>query len=228
MLRLYEEMALLALDEQRGTFVASNTSFALAASLFAELLLEKRIAVEPSKKQLVAVVDATAVGDPLLDDCLQRMESAKRRAKAAGWITRWGSDGRLRFRVAERLCEQGILRADRVPVLWVFNRRIYPEVNPRPKAALRAKLEWAIFTESGDLDVRTIVLVSIADSAGVLTRVFDRKLLKERKERLKQICNGELASDAVREAIAEMEAAVAVAAMIPVMTGAVMGSGPGH
>jgi golgi phosphoprotein 3 len=80
-LRLHEELALLALDEQRGKFKPERTSVGLAGGLFAELLLENRIAVDDSRKKLVNVVDPKPLGDPLLDECLVKMATAKRQGR---------------------------------------------------------------------------------------------------------------------------------------------------
>src|SRR5262245_60087290 len=98
MLRLYEELALLALTERLGKFVCAYCDQALAGGVLAELLLAGRITIEPNKKQFVSVADATPLGDVLLDEALDKMVTARRRWSAGQWITRLAGDSRLKHR----------------------------------------------------------------------------------------------------------------------------------
>jgi len=117
--------------------------------------------------------------------------------------------------VAQQLCRRGILRAAEDKVLLIFTRKIYPEVNPEPERKLIERLRQAIFTESRDVDPRTVVLVSLANNTGLLKAVFDNKKLKGRKARIEEIINGEITGKAAKEAIEAMQAAVMVACIMP-------------
>jgi len=218
---LHEEVMLLALRDREGT-VASGTmyQYAIGAAVLAELLMQQRIAVDESnKKKIVDVVSAAPVGDALIDECLEKVCSAKRRASLQTWVSRFTAVKHLKDRVARQLCGRGILRADEDTVLLLFTRKIYPEVNPEPERKLIDRLHNAIFLETEDIDPRTVVLVSLADAAGLLKIVFDKHKLKSRKERIARIVNGEVAGKAAKEAIQAMQAAVAVSVIMPaVMT----------
>lgn len=63
----------------------------------------------------------------------------------------------------------------------------------------------------------TVVLLSLANSTGLLKVVFDKKKLKGRKARIKQIVNGEITGKAATEAIQAMRAAVMVACIMPTL-----------
>lgn len=65
-LYLYEEIMLLALRDQKGTLLTSNAEYAVAGAVLAELLLDRRIAVDGASRGLVDVRDAGPTGDPLL------------------------------------------------------------------------------------------------------------------------------------------------------------------
>ena len=99
--------------------------------------------------------------------------------------------------------------------MLVFTRRIYPETDPRPEQEIVERLRGAIFTDIRDVDPRTVVLVSLADSAGILKVVFDKKELKARKHRIEQVVNGELMGRAAKDAIQAVQAAVMVATIMP-------------
>jgi len=214
---LYEEILLLALRDEEGT-IASGTmyQYAIGAALLAELLLSKRIEVEQSgKRKLVNLISQSPLGEPLIDQCLEKVGGAKRRAVLQTWVSRFAGVKNLKHRVAQQLCKRGILRADEDKVLLLFTRKIYPEVNPGPERELIRRLEHAIFTETRDIDPRTVVLLSLANSTGLLKVVFDKKKLKGRKARIEQIVNGEITGKAATEAIQAMQAAVMVACIMP-------------
>jgi len=216
---LHEEILLLALRDEEGT-IASGTmyQYAIGAALLAELLLSKRIEVEQSgRKKLVNLVSPTPLGEPLIDECLEKVSSAKRRAVLQTWVSRFSGVKNLKHRVARQLCRRGILRADEDKVLLIFTRKIYPEVNPEPETELIERLRTAIFTDTEDIDPRTVVLLSLANSTGLLKVVFDKKELKGRKARIKQIVNGEIMGKAATEAIQAMQAAVMVACIMPTL-----------
>ena len=221
---LHEEILLLALRDEEGT-IASGTmyQYAIGAALLAELLLSKRIEVEqPGKRKLVNLVSSTLLGQPLIDECLEKVSSAKRRAVLQTWVSRFAGIKNLKHRVAQQLCRRGILRADEDKVLLLFTRKIYPEINPVPERELIRRLEHAIFTDTRDIDPRTVVLLSLASSTGLLKIAFDKKKLKGRKARIKQIVDGEIAGKAATEAIQAMQAAVMVAVIMPTMMATTM------
>jgi hypothetical protein len=216
-LYLHEEVMLLALKDEEGT-IASGTSYqyALAGAVLAELLLSGRIGVEEQKKKKYGVLkDSTPLGDPVIDACLEKVIKAKNKQQLQTWVSRFSGLKDLKNRVARRLVERGILRADEDKVLLLFTRKLYPEVNPEPERKMIKNLRQAIFTDAKDIDPRTVVLVSLADSTGLLKVIFDKKKLKERKERIEQVVNGDVSGKATREAIAAMQAAVFVACIMP-------------
>ena len=79
------------------------------------------------------------------------------------------------------------------------------------------RLRAAIFTSTLELDARTVVLLSLANSAGLLKIPFAARDLRKRKQRIKAIVAGDAIGKATRQAIEAAQAAVAVAAMVPVM-----------
>ena len=217
---LHEEIMLLALRDEEGT-IASGTmyQYAIGAAVLAELLLNKRIAVgQPRRKKLVDLISSQSFGEPLIDQCLEKISNAKRRASLQSWVSRFAGVKNLKHRVALQLCERGILRATEDKILLIFTRKIYPEVNPEPERKLIERLRQAIFTDSRDVDPRTVVLVSLANSTGLLKVVFDKKELKGRKARIKEISDGEITGKAAKEAIEAMQAAVMVCCIVPAIT----------
>ena len=64
-LHLYEEVMLLALRDEEGTIATGYAEHVLAGAILADLLLDSRISIENSRKQLVNVRNKRATGDPI-------------------------------------------------------------------------------------------------------------------------------------------------------------------
>lgn len=215
-LPLHEEILLLSLRDEKGT-VPLETMYrhAIAGAILAELVLRGRVTIEdPDGKQLGKVTNERRTGMPLVDECLERMAGDKHRPMKY-WVAKFAAIKGLKHRVAERLCERGILREEEGKVLIVFSRRVYPETDPRPEHEIVERMRRAIFTDTRDIDPRTIVLISLAKATKVLKLLFDRKDLGQRKERLEQLISGEAVGKAARDAVQAAQVAVMVAAIMP-------------
>jgi len=221
---LHEEILLLALRDEEGTIAGGMYQYAIGGALLAELLLQKRIATDEKKKKLVNLLSQTPLGDPLLDECLEKVNSAKRRASLETWVSRFAGIKNLKHRIAERLCQRGILRMDEDKILFLFTRKIYPEVNPGPEKEIINRLQDAVSGKTHDIDPRTVVLISLAYHADLLRNVIDKKELKERKEYIKQIIQGDLTGTAAKEAIEAVQAAIMIAVIMPAITAAAVTS----
>lgn len=217
-LYLHEEILLLALNDEKGT-IHPGASYhqALAGAIVAELMLSKRIQVEENKRKKIIVIDPTPIGDQLLDECLAKIQGAKRLSPIMTWIGRFSSIKQLKHRVAWGLVLKGILKAEEDCILF-FKRTLYPEVNPEPEQKLIGRLREAILTDIKEIDPRTVVLISLAKSTGLLKTVADKKEQKDRKKRIEALVNGEVVGKAAKEAIEAMQAAIMVATIMPAIT----------
>lgn len=216
-LPLHEEALLLALRDDRGTadpYV--NLALGLGAAILAELLLDGRVSVETErKKKFLKLVDDAPTGNALLDDALDLLATAKRRAQLTAWVQKFSAIKGLMHRTAESLCDRGVLKLEEGRVLWIFKRRIYPELDGRVEKEILDRLHKAIFTQTSEVDARTVVLVSLGNSTGLLSANFDKKKLKGRKRRIEQLVNGEVVGKAATAAVEEATMAVMMAAVIP-------------
>ena len=213
-LHLHEQLMLLALRDDKGSLEskASMYSFALGGAILAELSIAGRIRVAPGKKPLVDLVDKSPLGEPVLDECLEKVATAKRRAKAVTWVQRFANIKHLRHRVAQGLCRKGILRDSEDKVLLFFTRKLYPTIDPRPERRLVDRLRKAVFNDS-PADPQTAIVAALANAAGLLAVHFDRKDLRRRKRHLKSITESTPAGTAAQQAVRAAEQA-AVAAIV--------------
>lgn len=215
-LPLHQELLLLALQDEKGVAVCGTMyEQGLAGCVVAELILRERVSVAEEKKKFVDVLDGSPTGDGALDEALGRMAAAKRRATVQTWVGRLGG-AKLKHLTARELCRRKVLREDEGKVLLFFTRKVYPERDPGPEREIRKRLERAIFSDSGELDPRTVVLISVCKASGLLAKLFTKQRLKPRKARIERIVAGDVAGQATREAVQAIHTAIFVAAMVPI------------
>ncbi len=216
-LHLHEEVMLLALRNDKGT-VAGGVMYQQAAggAILAELMLEGRLrSVTEGRSTYAVVQDSQPLGEPVLDECLQKVSSAKRRGKLLHWVQKFAGVKQLKHRAAAGLVDKGVLRATEDKVLLFFTRRTYPQLDPAVEQRIIERLSEAIFSDASTVDARTTVLVALAHHAGLLRANFDKKRLKARRQRIEAIIKGDAIGKATKEAIDAVHAAVMVAAVMP-------------
>jgi len=216
-LYLHEEITLLALKDREGTFYMRNYAPAIAGAILAEMLLTGRIALDEGKRKLVNLVRDEPFGDDVLDEALGKIRTAKRRADMRTWVQRFQMLPKLSHRVAQGLCRRGVLRENEQKILLLFKQKTYPELDHGFEQRTIWKLQEAIFGASLEIDPRVVVLVALARAADLLNLNFDRRELREKRKRIKTIITGNLIGEATKEAIDAAHAAVAVAAMVPII-----------
>ncbi|MBK6899362.1 MAG: GPP34 family phosphoprotein [bacterium] len=211
-LTLYEEILLLALDDRKGTAgIESGHANAMGGAILAELALAGALRIGADKKKMVDAAPGARVDDPILVECLALVAGAKRRRRASDWVLKFAGRKDLKNRVARGLVAKGVLVEGRDRALGLFPRTIFPERDAGPERALIERLERAVLTDTDRVDERTLMVAGIAHATGLLGRAVDKKRLKERKARLKQLVDGQLASAATVEAVQAVQAAVMVA-----------------
>lgn len=216
-LLLHEEVLLLALSEEKGTIECGAWyQQAVGAAVLAELLLAGLVRLEGhGRKARVVPAGGRPLGDPLLDEWLERIRSDSKRRRLDHWAGKASGTRDLKSRVARGLAKKGVLCVEEQRVLLVFPRTVYPERDARPERAIRARLHGAVFGDAHDLDPRTVVLVSLARSTGLLDVAFGKKALKPRKRRIESIVNGEETGRAAKRLVEAVQAAILVTCVLP-------------
>jgi golgi phosphoprotein 3 len=209
---LYEEIMLLALSNDKGTILTSYPEYNISGAILAELLLEHRISIDRTQKQLVTINNSELIGDPIIDECLEKMVVEKGHVSLQTWISRFVDIQDLNNKVARQLCSRGILRADEDKVMFFFKRNVYPEINPVPEQEIIDRVSTAIFTDEEQIDPRTVVLISLANSTDMLSEIFGKEVAN-RQQRIDRIVNGEMTGKATEEIIAACEIAMLVTVM---------------
>ena len=215
-LPLYEEIVLLALDVDKGnTALGDMFATAMGGAMLAELAMLGAARLDKDKQKSVTVVKGIRVDDSLLAECLDSIATHKNAKNAAHWVRKFSGLKDLKNRAARQLVDKGVLKEDADKVLGIFPRTIFPESDPGPEKELRDRLYWAIFTSAGEVEARTVVATSLLQATGMLPRVFDKKKLKGRKQRLEKLTGGEVVGQAAKEAVEAVQAAIFVTTIMP-------------
>lgn len=203
-LLLHEEVLLVALHDEKGTCPQPNTDLAVAASVAYELLRAERVRLTEEKKPMLELVSDEPVGEPALDEALGAIADGKPK-RLGWWVERLGGRPDLRHATAKGLIERGVLERKEGGFFGLFGDR-YPERDGAPEAGIHARVSQAVLTD-GWVDDPTRALVAVLQAADLLGKVVDRKSLRARKARVRELSEG----DAVGAALAEVLEAVQVA-----------------
>ena len=207
---LHHELTLLLLDDVKGNFNGTMCEYGLAGAVLSELILQGLITVSSDDDQIVSVVDATPLGEPVLDETLKLLSESSKPASLSHWIYPVAQLPDFCPRVARQLCELGILEYNESKVLWVFTQKRFPEVDGSYENTIRGKMAEIMFDPDAKSDERTAVLIALAKSTNALTANFAPVQLNKHQARIKEICDGkQLASGAALKAIESVQACMA-------------------
>lgn len=208
-LSLYQETMLLAIRDDKGSFSSGYFLYAIAGTIISELLLLQRIVASSDKKQIVGVVDQNPTGDEILDEALRLIHDSAKQKNMQHWVVKIANLPKLKYRIAQQLCDLGILHHDEKTVLWIFSQQRYPEIDGTYEHDIRRRMADVMFNDDANPDDRTAVLIAVASHAGLLKANFSSEDLRQYKKRIQQLSQGEiLATKATLLAIQAIQAAV--------------------
>ena len=215
-LGLHQELMLLAIRDDNGTFAGGMYLYAIAGGMISELLLQEKIVASADKHQLVTVKDSASAADPVLNELLEQMSQSRKPRGLQHWVSKAAAIPGLKHRVAGQLCDLGILKPDERKVLWVFTQKVYPEYDGSVEDAIRQRMADVMFDPGTYPDGKTAVLIALASHAGLLNSNFDRQDLRTHRKRIANLAKGEiLAAGATQSAIQAMQAAIMMVTIMP-------------
>jgi len=212
-----EDLLLLLYDDESGKPItgAPGLDYALAGAVLIELTMLGKLDIagegEEVKRGRLKVLDAAPTGDAILDERLAYVadKPGKRPKDQIGRLSK-----KLRDQLLARLAERGVLTADEGKVLGIFPVTRWTAKDARHEAEVRSALE-SVLKVGTSPDERTGALIALLSALNVVPKIVtdavDKKALKQRA---KEIAESDWAADAVKKAVAEMQAAVTAAIVV--------------
>jgi len=167
-----------------------------------DLALENRIDTDLEK---LFLVDATPVGNSLLDPMLEEIARATETHDARYWVEHAaGRAAEIRETALDRLVSKGILARQDERFLWVFRSRRYPVVDGKAEREVKLRIMEVLFSDMIP-DPRDIVIIALADACGIFKFLLSRRELKNVQQRIDEVRRMELIGRAVAEDIWDIE-----------------------
>ena len=208
MLRFAEEIILLLLNDEDGSFArvpSWSLNYALAGGVLMDLALENRIDTDLEK---LVLVDATPVGDSLLDQTLADIELEEGH-DARYWVERTaGRADLIREEALARLVAHGILESRDDRFLWVFRSRRYPAVDGTAEREVKLRILEVLFSDQIP-SPRDVVIICLADACGIFRILLSRQELSNASGRIEQVRKLDLIGQAMTQAINDIELSIA-------------------
>ena len=218
MLTFYEEIMVLLLHDENGTFlpVSEHTlNRALTGAVLMDLAFANRIDTDPER---LMVIDSTPTGDALLDRTLARIAGEQADADSRAWIETLSAEeasadqaATIRAIALAKLVERGVLERREEKFLWVFRSRRYPTIDGKVEQEAKKRIADVLFTEEIP-DPRDVALICLVDSCNILQTIFSRREIDRVGSRIDQLRKMDLIGREMAGAIADIERAIAIAA----------------
>jgi hypothetical protein len=189
MLSVYEQLFLLALDEEKGNFLSftkKTISYGLAGALIADLAILGAVCVN-EKHRLEAAEGVGPVEDDLLNETLKEIQASEKPRKLPFWIAHLkGQPKKLRTHVGETLAARNRVLADESRFYWPAQTRPLSVENwPGSKFELKFPMRSAIFTEI-EPDYRSLAVLNIAAACNLLNLIFTEDELSQARSILRE------------------------------------------
>ena len=208
MLRFVEEIILLLLGDHDGRFVhVPNWSmdYAIAGGVLMDLAMESRI--DTDLENLI-LVDATPIGDNLLDPTLAEIEAGEKH-NARFWVEHTARRAHvIQEEALSRLVARGILERQDDRFLWVFRSRRYPAIDGKAEREVKLRIMETLFSDEIP-DPRDVMVICLADACGIFRELLSKRELSQASARIEQVRKLDLIGQAMSQAISDIEAAVA-------------------
>ena len=208
MLRLVEEIVLLLLRDDDGTFVrvpSWSLHYAIAGAVMMDLAMEDRI---DSDLEHVIVLDDSPTGDSLLDPTLADIAAGEKQS-ARYWVERTAEHGEaIKEEALARLVERGILERRDDKFLWVFESRRYPMIDGRAEREVKLRIMGVLFSDDIP-DPRDVTVICLADACDIFKELLTRRELERASARIEQVRRLDLIGQAMSGAIRDIEVSVA-------------------
>lgn len=216
-LNLVDKLLLLALNDEKGSFMADSITFQYGLAGAAVYVLSKEDRIDISNGT-VSIKSQRTLRDEALDYCLNKIANSKKERSPKYWINYFGERGRnIRKPILKKLITGGILEEKESKFLWIFPNNKYPTKNAIPENSIKIRLNDIIFGNK-DAEVDEIMLISLVDSCKLHKEVFNNKITKEQKTRIKNILSDSKLAGDTHKVLKEIHETIVAAIVVLLAT----------
>ena len=210
-LKLYEEIALLALNDRTGRLRGDHPRHRIAGAIIAGLILRNAARLSDDKRAVLALSNADLEGDAILLEAFDTVKAKGERGfKLNDFIGKLAGENSLIDRIAIGLCDKGILCEQTDKVLFFWDVTTYPEVDSRAESAIKQRMKDVISGIRAE-DERTLALIAMAGTYGLIHLNLGNDFVREHKKRIDDIVKGNDIADATTELIDAIDAMIVIA-----------------
>jgi golgi phosphoprotein 3 len=209
MLSIFEELFLLALDEEKGrilSFTKKTLPYGLSGGILAELILLGKVC--SNEKHRLELLDASLTGDEILDEAIIDIGSSEKLRKLSYWVSEFSSKPKkLRERIGERLVEKELLSQEDRRFFWT-TPTAEDTTLALTKFDLKTPLRVSILSNDDGFDPHNMALLSLASASGLLNLIFTQDELPIAQHRIhEKVIRGALGNP-IMQSIEEIEQAI--------------------
>lgn len=201
MLSLSENLTLLALHDEKGSFVYSASlsfPYGLAGAILIELIEQGSIALVDGK---VKVRNPSPVRNSLLNETLQLIRASEKLRDTNYWVMRIASKiKKLPERIIDGLVGKKILERREQKILWVFPSKRYPMVDAAPEHEVREHIRQIILRHRKP-EGADITLLSLVRACGLVNEIFSKEERKTAKKQIEKLTANEVVGKSVSNVV---------------------------
>jgi hypothetical protein len=209
MLSVFEELFLLALDEESGrslSFAKKTLAHGLSGGILAELAFLEKICA--NEKHRLELVNPALTGDVILDDAIEEIHSSEKLRRTSYWVSQLSSrPKKLRERIGERLASRELLTRDDRRFFWPTSSGVETTPQLLTKYEMKSPLRACILS-NGVCSPRDLALLSMASASGLLNLIFTQDELPIARYHIQEKVVRDALANPVMQTIEEIEQAI--------------------
>jgi golgi phosphoprotein 3 len=209
MLTIFEELFLLALDEESGRslpFTKKTLAQGLAGGILAELAFLGKIYI--NDKHRLEMMNTSLIGDEILDEALNEIQSSEKMRRTSYWVSQLSSrPKKLRERIGDRLAAKELLSKDDRRYYWSM------PINEDIAHTVRTKYEMknhlrAVILSNAVSEPHDLALLNVASATGLLNLIFTQDELTIAHHQIHEKVIRDALKNPVMQTIEEIEQAI--------------------
>lgn len=211
MFTLFEELFLLSIHEDKGTFIKSSVDRikpGLVGAVLAELTLMGRIQTNDNHR--LRLLDDSSTGDELLDDVLSVLKESEKERKWGYWVNQlYQKSEKFPKEITYRLIQKGIVTQDDDHLLWVIPSPFHPEAQASTKYMVNRHLRGIVLAQEEN-GSRDIAMLALLRACGLLDLTFLRDERRLASRFINKLVVTNAMTDPLAQTLQEIETAIAV------------------